>query len=189
MIPVKLVGFQGIRNGNVVNLSWNTSTESNNKGFNVERSADGINFKKLGLVNSKAIGGNSSVNLDYTFTDLQPLQSYNYYRLAQVDLDEKYTYSKTVLVRFDKQGAIFINNIYPTPASAVLHVSVESGIKTNGTLSVIDMSGKTVNLSNINLTRGNNIFDVDVSSLSKGIYFLKINWNNKEIATEKWVKD
>jgi hypothetical protein len=189
LIPVKLIDFNAAKNGKAIDLYWNTSTESNNKGFYIERSADGTNYRKIDFVSSKAAGGNSSLNLGYTFTDLQPLQTYNYYRLKQVDLDEKYTYSKTVLVRFDKQGILFINNIYPLPATSTLHVAVESGINTSGTLSVIDMNGKTIEQSIILVKKGSNIFDINVKTLAKGIYILKIFAADKDIVTQKWLKE
>ena len=188
IIPVSLVDFYATKNNKIVNLFWNTSTEINNKGFYIERSADGNQYKPLSFVQSKSVGGNSNINLDYTAVDDQPSTAINYYRLKQVDLDGKYTYSKTALVRFDKPGSFYINNIYPKPATDILHVSVEAGMISGGTLSVVDMNGKTVIRSNIVLSKGNNIFNVDISSLSKGIYFLKINNSEKETAIEKWVK-
>ena len=189
IIPVTLADFKASKELKKVNLSWNTVTEINNTGFYVERSIDGNQFKSLNFVATKAIGGNSNINLDYTFADIQPQPALNYYRLKQVDLDGKYTYSKTLLVRFDKAGSFYINNVYPKPASAILHISVEADAITSGTLSVVDMNGKIVSRSAISLNKGNNIFDVDVSSFSKGIYFAKINSNEKEMAVEKWVKE
>lgn len=188
VIPVTLSDFIAVKNKNSVDLHWNTFTEANNKGFYVERSNDGINYKKLNFVSSKASGGNSSVRLDYSFTDQQPMSSYNYYRLKQVDLDEKYAYSKTVLIRFDK--SIYINNVYPAPATTILHVALESNIKTNMNLSVIDMNGKIVKQSAIALNKGNNIFDIDINSLSKGMYILKISGDDEAgILSEKWIKE
>ena len=189
IIPVSLVDFRAVKNKNQATLYWNTVSENNNKGFYIERSTDGIQFKTLGLVASKAFNGNSNINLDYQYTDAQTLPATNYYRLKQVDADGKYTYSKTLLVRFDKQGSIYINNIYPQPASSELHVSVESGISTKAVLSVTDVNGKMISRSAINVSAGNNIYDVDISSFSKGIYFIKIYDQEKEIATEKWIKN
>ena len=188
IIPVTLVDFHATKNNKTVTLFWNTSSENNNKGFYIERSTDGNQYKSLGFVQSKSVGGNSNINLDYTAVDDQPSTAINYYRLKQVDLDGKYVYSKTVLVRFDKPGSFYINNIYPKPATDILHVSVEAGMISNGNLTVVDMNGKTVIPSNIVLSKGNNIFHVDISSLSKGIYFLKINNSEKETAIEKWIK-
>ena len=189
VIPVKLADFNAVKNDKAIDLSWNTSTESNNKGFYIERSADGTNYKKINFINSKAIGGNSAINLCYSFTDLQPLPSYNYYRLNQVDFDDKYTYSKTVLVKFDTQGSLFINNIYPAPATTVLHLVAGSGIKTNGTLSVVDMNGKTIKQSVILLSNGNNTFDIDIATLAIGIYLLRISAGDKNVVEEKWIKE
>lgn len=189
VIPVKLGDFRAKKNDKAIILTWNTSTENDNKGFYIERSADGTNYQKLNFINSKAVSGNSSINLDYSYTDQQPLPAYNYYRLKQVDIHGNYDYSKTILVRFDKQGSLFINNIFPAPATSVLHIAVESGLNTNGTLSVVDVNGKTVKQSAIILNKGNNIFDMNVAAFEKGIYFLKITSAEKDKTVEKWIKE
>jgi len=189
IIPVTLADFKASKESKKINLSWNTVTEINNTGFYVERSADGRQFKSLNFVPTKATGGNSNLNLDYVFTDMQPLAALNYYRLKQVDLDGKYSYSKTVLVRFDKTGSFYINSIYPKPATSVLHVSVGSGAGMKADLSIVDMNGKTIKSSAISLNKGNTVFDVDVSTFAKGIYFLKITGNEKEVSIEKWVRE
>ncbi len=188
VIPVTLTDFRGTRNGKKVDLLWNTSSESNNKGFYIERSTDGINYITLSFVASKAPGGNSSVNMDYVFSDIQPMQSYNYYRLKQVNFDDKFTYSKTVMVRFDKQGTIFISNIYPAPASTVLHASVESAIKTNGIISIVDMNGKVIKNYPVSLNTGSDLLDVDISSIAKGMYILRIVADGVVTNSEKWIK-
>lgn len=147
IIPVTLVDFRAVKNSSQVSLYWNTATEINNKGFYIERSNDGIQFKTIGFVDTKAATGNSNANLDYSFYDITPAPALNYYRLKQTDFDGKFSYSKTVLVRYDKTGGLYINNIYPTPATTIMHVSMEAGKRSNAILFLIDMNGKTVNRS------------------------------------------
>ncbi len=188
IVPVTLADFRAVKNNKQADLYWNTAAEIDNTGFFVERSTDGIHFKTAGFVNTKAAGGNSSLNINYSFSDGYPFPSYNYYRLKQVDINGRSSYSKILLLRFDKQGDLFINNIYPTPATSVLHISAESAIQTNGSLSVVDINGKTASKISIIINKGNNIFDIDVSALAKGMYILKISSGNN-VVTEKWIKE
>lgn len=188
IIPVTLVDFNAVKNNTQVNLYWNTATETANKGFYIERSIDGINFKTLGFINSNAPGGNSLINQDYSFPDTKPLNGYNYYRLKQINIDGKFTYSKTRNIKFDNTDNIYINSIYPSPATNVLHVSVGSSIKANALVNMVDITGKVVNKTSVKLNEGDNSFDIDVSTLSKGIYVLKLVVGGKDMAIRKWTK-
>ncbi len=187
IIPITLVDFKAVKNKNQVSLSWNTVSEIDNKGFYIERSADAVNFKTIGFENTKAAGGNSSLNIDYTFTDIEPFQSYNYYRLKQVDINGKYTYSKVLLVRFDKE--FYINNIFPSPATTTLHIQVESPVNSNGNLIISDAGGKIITRRSIVINKGISSFDVDVKGMAKGMYVLKINNDRNDIAVAKWLKE
>lgn len=71
-LPVTLLSFSGYKDGSRNQLSWTTGTEINNRGFDVQRSADGINYTSIGFVNSLATGGNSNDQLSYRFTDNTP---------------------------------------------------------------------------------------------------------------------
>ena len=71
-LPVTLLSFRGYKDGSRNQLRWTTTTELNNRGFEVQRSTDGINYSVIGFVNSIALFGNSSSDLDYTFTDNNP---------------------------------------------------------------------------------------------------------------------
>lgn len=189
VLPVSLVDFRAIRTGKTAGLFWNTASENNSKGFNIEKSADGITYQLLDFVATKAAGGNSSNGLNYFYEDKKPLMSANYYRIKLLDLDDKFSYSKTALVRFNTSGSFFINNVYPKPALSTLHVAMEAGKITNGSLLITDLSGKVFTQKSLVLNKGNNLVTLDVSSLAKGIYVLKIISNENEIAVEKWIKE
>lgn len=66
--PVVYKELKGIIHNNELQVSWTTSTEINNSHFEVEVSADGVNYKKAGAINSKAVSGNSSILINYQFT-------------------------------------------------------------------------------------------------------------------------
>lgn len=91
ILPVILKNFDIALQGKSVMASWSTSTEINVATFEIERSIDGSNYKKVGSVTAKGI---SSVAVDYSFKDLSLLQSSTYYyRLKMIDRDGKFSYS------------------------------------------------------------------------------------------------
>ena len=90
ILGIKLSAFGVKQNGMSCILNWATSSEKNNKGFYIERSNEGRNFETIDFVSAKA---NSESGNTYTYTDLNPTESLNYYRLKQIDHDETYNYS------------------------------------------------------------------------------------------------
>jgi hypothetical protein len=89
--------FTSIREDQSAKLTWVTTSESNSKLFNIQRSSNGSDFTTIGIV---AARGNTSLTTTYTFTDAQPLSGDDYYRLQQVDINGKFTYSNTVHLNF-----------------------------------------------------------------------------------------
>lgn len=118
-LPVSLLGFSASKVDNSSLLSWKTAYEKNNLGFDIERSTDGKTFSKIGYQKSIAINGNSENELAYQFTDNRPLSGVNYYRLKQMDLDGKMTYSNIANVVFGKVQGI---KLYPNPASQMVNI-------------------------------------------------------------------
>lgn len=100
-LPIILASFTGRLEDGVVVLDWATASEQHASHFEVQRSGDGSSFEPIGKV---AAQGNSNQVVNYTFTDPQPLAGMNYYRLRMVDIDQRSTLSKVVLIRQDRAG-------------------------------------------------------------------------------------
>ena len=115
VLPVDLFSFSGYKDGGRNQLRWTTATEVNNKGFEVQRSLDGVNYSSLGFVNSIANGGNSSVELHYAFTDNNVTGLKQFYRLRKVDFDGRNKISNIVLLKSDRPTMITIDGIFPEP--------------------------------------------------------------------------
>jgi hypothetical protein len=186
-LPVTLDEFTGtIKNNNSVYLEWKTNSELNSKEFDIERSADGVNFESINIM---AAAGNSNSVKYYSYHDNNlPQKLLLYYRLKQVDIDGQYRYSKIIRLRF-KEGNFYINKIYPAPASDMIHIDVTNvSVATNCTMTFINMNGATVKKSAMFLNKGDNIIDVNISAIPKGVYILKID--NKETGiVEKLIKE
>lgn len=119
-LPVTLTSFRAYEAGTAVITEWKTVAESNIERYEVERSADGFQFLKIGEVDSR----NSPSPAVYTFTDLQPLQGNNFYRLRIPERDGAVKYSAVVSVRTGAGIASGIR-IYPNPVThSTLHLQL-----------------------------------------------------------------
>ncbi len=174
-VPVTLLEFKGIGQQVKNLLLWSTATENNSKGFELQRSIDGIAFSALSFINSKAVDGNSNAVLDYEFTDSKPLAFNNYYRLKQVDKDGHTNYSSIVLLKGNRTSNAGIVALYPNPVTDILHVLVTGKEGTGITLMIHDAAGKAVATQSLQVSSGgSNTVRFNVSGLSKGVYVLKM---------------
>lgn len=111
-LPVEFLSFDAFKNNQTVDVKWETISERNSSHFVVQRSADGKNFVPIGRVEAK---GNTTSTVKYLFVDTKPVQGINYYRLLQVDLDNKETLTKVVSITFNGDGADL--QVFPNPSS------------------------------------------------------------------------
>jgi hypothetical protein len=185
--PVEISSFTGSRQGITNLLKWTTATENNNKGFDLERSADGIKFSSIGFITTKADGGNSTSSLNYSFIDEKSLVGTNYYRLKEVDKDGKATYSSIVTLKGEKV-AFEISALYPNPAKDEMTIAIVSSKKENITISITDLTGKEVKRFNSTIAGGDNNISVNVSALATGTYYLRLI-SGTETKTTKFIKN
>lgn len=188
-LPVSFVSFSGYKSGSVNKLQWTTSSEQNNVGFDVQRSLDGMSYTSIGFVNTLAPGGNSATNLNYNFTDNSVAGSKQFYRLRQVDIDNRSRFSTVVLIKGDKPTTIAIDGLFPNPASSVVNVLIAAPSKDKVTVMVTDMAGRTVAQQVANVETGSNTIPIDISRLINGTYMVKLVCaNGCEGAVGKFVK-
>lgn len=113
-LPITLGTFDARCQNNKAELIWSTLSESDNKGFEIERNAtdDPRQFRSIAFVNSLATNGNSASEISYRFLDPVPVNGSALYRLKQIDYSGKFSYSQ--IRRVNEIG--LINEIYPNPA-------------------------------------------------------------------------
>lgn len=195
-LPVELTSFDAELIGNSVRLNWETATEVNNYGFDVERkyqvsSSEYQDWEKIGFVE-----GNGSTNSprEYSFTDDNLPDADNVsYRLKQIDIDGKYSYSKVVEVNLteitgvedEKQYTFALEQNYPNPFNPVTTISytipnvvdAKSASVTNTKLIVYNVLGQQVQtLVNEIKPAGNYQVQFDGSNLPSGIYFYTLSY-------------
>ncbi|MFA6058701.1 MAG: T9SS type A sorting domain-containing protein [Taibaiella sp.] len=166
VLPIVFNDFSVVQRGCTAVLNWSTAMERNNDYFQVERSADGRNFKVIG---SKDAKGNSDVLQHYTYTDNAPLPGTNFYRIAQVDLDGKRSTTGVEDAYFSCGNAGI--KVYPTLTKGTVYVSLPEGYE-QAKLSVFNILSQQLNLSATD--NGQRLRTIQLNGLSAGTYFLKV---------------
>jgi transcription elongation factor Elf1 len=156
---------------NTTEVSWATSQEINTSKFEIEHSADGTSFVKIGEV---AAAGNSNTVSNYTFIHLKPVTGFNYYRIKQIDLDGSFKYS--VIVKVLNRNDIKQTIIAPNPVVDVLNI-VEPTTTFINTVEVYDGKGALMIRKVVNADE--QVYSLPVSTLARGNYVLKVNYKTE----------
>lgn len=186
-LPVTLTSFAAKVQSKDAELTWTTSSEINNKGFEVERSIDGRTFEKAAFVRGV---GNSNKLVRYNMTDAYAFNKANvlYYRLKQVDFDGKYAYSQVLRLSISSEKANSIV-VYPNPFSTEYQVSFQANNEGIAILETVDLQGKVVANKTVSIQAGINAIPVtEVDNLKAGVYFVRLTVNG-ETQVMKLVKN
>jgi Leucine-rich repeat (LRR) protein/sugar lactone lactonase YvrE len=171
ILPVELVGITAKAVPSGVMLSWQTATEKNNAGFDVERSADKMMFSKIGFIKGN---GTTTQSHSYAFTDSKVVGKV-FYRLKQTDYDGKFQYSKTIEVQAGMPKAFALMQNYPNPfnpTTTIVYALPQAG---QVTLKVYDVLGREVaTLVNERKDAGNYETKFEANRFASGIYFYKL---------------
>jgi subtilisin-like proprotein convertase family protein len=186
--PVTLYSFSGYRDNNQNILLWSTAAELNNRGFQLERSADGMTYSSIGFILSQAPAGNSNAVLHYSFTDHSFSGEKQFYRLRQIDFSGNQKLSHIVLIKSNLPGKLNISGVFPNPANNILNVIIAAPGKRDIKMLVMDMTGKTMQQKTTFAETGFNTIPMDVSQLAGGMYLLKIISSSHEEATLKFIR-
>lgn len=179
-LPVELLYFQATAEGEQVRLQWATASETNNDHFQVERSANGTDFERVG--DQVRGAGNTDEPLNYELVDADPLPGVSYYRLKQVDFDGRYEYSNIEVVQMGDvaTGAL---QLFPNPVRDQLQVRWD-GDRNIDRLRLLTARGQEVSIdARINDKQA----EVDLGDLPAGVYFLEV-LSGRERRVQKVVK-
>lgn len=173
-LPVTLISFTGKKVEGKTNLEWLTATESNNSHFEIEYSADAKSFEQIGV---KDGAGNSGVPQRYRFVVDQVRPENAYYRLKQVDLDQKFSYSRIILVAGDEPE----NFISPNPSQQEITIHSE-GMDLIISVSILNASSQQVLVKR-------SAGKVDISALNPGAYMVVAKTKNGKVISKKLIKN
>ncbi len=184
-LPTELFNFFGKLNSNkTADLKWQTAQEKNVSHFEIEKSTDKTSFTKIGELDAI---GNTSVISDYTFNDATPYNGTNYYRLKIVDIDHQFAYSNIILLQSDATNSGIVS-LYPNPVNESMTIELNMLKSERTTIQIIDALGKHVMDIPAILEKGFSSKKIDVQSLAKGHYTIRIPLTNS-ILTKKFVKE
>ncbi len=183
-VPVELTTFNAIAEGNNVTLSWETATESNNNGFEVERtvvnnsantaSPENLNWEKIGFVEGKGTSSQSNI---YKFSDdISALTGQTIaYRLKQIDFDGTYSYSQTVEVENILPSKFELSQNYPNPFNPTTTIAYQLPFDSKVELKVYDLLGNLVaTVVNEKQSAGSHKVKFSSSKLTSGVYFYRM---------------
>jgi trimeric autotransporter adhesin len=169
VLPVTMLAFNAaLNNAGQVVLSWSTTNEVNNHHFSIEHSRDGVAFYHI-----DSLAGKNGTGINhYTTTDHNPFTGLNYYRLRQVDVDGRYTYSNVEVVKLDDVSNRTI--LLPNPAKDYTIATISVAENQRATILITDATGRTVQSFSKQLQKGNNDVRIDLGGLSNGTYYLVV---------------
>ncbi len=178
VLPIMLSSFFANRTkDNEVKVTWQTASESQNKGFDIERSTDGSRFEKIGFVAGK---GTTSETQNYSFED-KSASGLVYYRLKQLDFDGRFEYSHVLVVDNKSKEDRFV--VAPNPVSDMLNIEYLGRNNDTRSIEIYDVFGKLIYQVSNDLQEN----EINTSNLQSGTYIWKINQNGN-IQSGKFIK-
>lgn len=173
-LPVELLNFEAVANDKTVDLNWITASEINSAYFEIEKPDNSDNWISIGKIDA---AGNSTTVNQYHLTDHQPKSGINFYRLKQVDIDGKTTYSEIVSANINSNNT---PTVFPCPANNFVTVQLNNTEFANTTISVINASGIMV-IEQTTVT--GLVTSIDISDLTPGLYFVQTSNGNEMSCT------
>lgn len=184
VLPVTFTHVQAIQKQKLVTVEWITASETDNAYFIVERSANGAdNFTGIGKVNGN---GTTTVAHQYWFNDEAPLTGNNYYRIKQVDIDGKFSYSKVVTVKYEEA----VTNkmvITPNPVRNTIRLQLDNN-ETVYDLKVYSVDGKLQLQNTGAAVQLNSQLNGQINKLTNGLYFIQLR-SKEKIFTASFIKE
>ncbi len=173
-LPVELTSFTALIKDNSVELNWDTATEVNNYGFNVERRPETGDWEKIGFVNGH---GNSNAPKSYSFVDEEITAGKVYYRLKQIDFDGRFEYSNIIEVQLSNSlpTNFVLNQNYPNPFNPTTVISYQLSADSQTKLEIFDSIGRLVaTLVDEKQSAGTYSYNFNAEELPSGTYAYRL---------------
>ena len=176
VLPLTLVSFTSSRQNQGIILYWTTENEDNINSFEIESGKNGnSDWQALEMIASMATKANG---YSYTFIDRSNTDGDRYYRLKIIDRDGKYVYSKVLFTTSAQTGTI---SVTPTLVYSSINVNLPYRPGPGFDIQCFRPAGKNIGLRN-------KVFNIDVSRLNMGEYFLNVSQGKETSKTTKFFK-
>lgn len=183
-IPVQFVSFNASVTNSGIAIQWSTATETNNLGFEIERTSPINNnaltgWEKIGFIQGS--GNSTNTNL-YSFIDEKPISGKNIYRLKQIDFDGSFSYSIEIEVENNLVMNFELEQNYPNPFNPKTNIKYQIAEDNFVTLKLYDFLGReVVTLVNEYQTAGKYNIELNLinnNNLASGVYYYKLAAGN-----------
>ncbi len=173
IIPVELSAFSGWADGNSAYLSWQTSTETNNRGFEVQRMTDN-EFVSIGFIEGY---GTTTEKQYYSFVDLSLSPGSYSYRLKQIDFDGSYNYSNVIEVIVLPPDNFSLSQNYPNPFNPATTINYTIPSASSVMIELFSINGERVSTL-VNSNQESGYYTLELNSnrynLASGVYFYRM---------------
>lgn len=182
-VPVELESFTAMKSSdNKVILSWQTGSELNNKGFEIQRNFEKSGFVTIGFVEGK---GTTTEKQFYNFIDSPSENGLYSYRLKQIDLNGSAEFSNEVEINFSNSVELLLEQNYPNPVNSRTNIEWAIPVAAQVSLKLYDMLGREVyTFVDSYKEPGRYLEELDFSKiqLNSGMYFYRLKLENFSVA-------
>ena len=186
-LPVELISFLASARGSAASLLWQTQSEMNNYGFEVERCTPSLAGGGLGGDLWQRIGfvegaGTSNSPREYSFMDNNVPTGNHTYRLKQIDRNGAFQYSAEVVVSVVVPRTLSLSQNYPNPFNPTTVISYQLPVSSVVTLKIFDVLGREAAvLVNEQKAPGTHTVEWNAAGFSSGVYFSKLQFNDRQL--------
>lgn len=174
-LPVTYILFNTKCNDDKTELNWRTTFEQNSNYFEIQRSADAVTWQTIG---STPAAGYSATEKSYYFSDIHPLSSTAFYRIAEIGMDSRIHYTGIIKNNCGQAGKI---QFWPNPVIDLFHININTAKKSTAIINIYNSKGSLVGKQQNILLAGNNNVVVDMSNFPNGIYPITVSWNDGQM--------
>ena len=167
-MPVNFTSFYISKSAENIQLNWSTDKEINNSHFDVERSFNGIDWKKIAVVFGS--GNSNNVN-NYNYNDKNVSNPVVYYRLRQVDIDGRFIYSSIKTIRAGE--AVSAVRIYGSEKNVV--IDLNTSVKNNLVVSVVNANGQVITRQSF--SNPSYKINLNLQNATSGTYIVQVTDN------------
>lgn len=186
VLPIEMMYFVANPQGDFIRLNWETVSESNAFGFEIERSENGTDFTRVGWKPTQALNGQGA---NYHFDDHEvSVGKLYYYRLKMIDQDSDFAYSETREAILPEMDNISLLNVYPNPALDHIKVDFYLPEASSFDFVLVNMMGQELGQTHYELGVGSHTVTVPVAGLASGVYLGKIMMDHGVAAKVKFFK-
>lgn len=172
ILPLTLKYFSAWKRPDANRLTWQTLSEKNFSHFEIEKSADGINFISIGSVLGKG-SSNKPAIYSYDDNEMRPVQ---YYRLKQIDIIGKYTYSN--ILKVNRDDAANTKVVFNNRVTSQLNLRIIDLPSDNLTIKFIDNTGREIKSQQVKINQGENSLNLNTGSIPSGFYYMLLTADN-----------